>query len=99
MIDLSRLTGFEWDDSNKEKHWKTHGVLTGECEEVLFNLPLLLQPDPLHSQKEPRFYVLGHTSSGRGLFIGFTVREDKICVISARNMSKKERKIYEQENS
>lgn len=99
MIDLINLTGFDWDESNREKNWEKHGVLAGECEEVFFNLPLLLQPDPAHSQREPRFYVLGHTTAGRRLFIAFTVREDKIRVISARDMSKKERKIYEQENS
>jgi uncharacterized DUF497 family protein len=66
---------------------------------VFFNLPLLLQSDDAHSQKEPRYYVLGHTIAGRRLFIAFTIREDKIRVISARDMSKKERKIYEQANS
>ena len=98
MIDISNLTGFDWDESNREKNWEKHGVLAGECEEVFFNMPLLLQPDPLHSRKESRYFVLGHTSAGRRLFIAFTVREEKIRVISARDMSKKERKIYEQEN-
>jgi uncharacterized protein len=73
--------------------------LKEKCEEVFFNLPLLLQSDDAHSQKEPRYYVLGHTIAGRRLFISFTVREEKIRVISARDMSKKERKIYEQANS
>jgi len=99
MIDLSQLTGFHWDDSNREKNWGKHGVLASECEEVFFNLPLLLQSNDAHSQKEPRYYVLGHTIAGRRLFIAFTIREDKIRVISARDMSKKERKIYEQANS
>jgi uncharacterized DUF497 family protein len=99
MIDLSQLVGFDWDDSNREKNWEKHQVLASECEEVFFNLPLLLQPDPAHSQKEPRYYVLGHTIAGRRLFIAFTVREDKIRVITARDMSKKERSIYEQINS
>ena len=99
MIDLSQLTGFDWDESNRDKNWEKHEVLAGECEEVFFNLPLLLQFDDAHSQKEPRYYVLGHTIAGRRLFIAFTVREDNIRVISARDMSKKERKIYEQANS
>jgi uncharacterized DUF497 family protein len=99
MIDLSQLTGFDWDESNRDKNWEKHEVLARECEEVFFNLPLLLQSDEAHSQKEPRYYVLGHTIAGRRLFIAFTVREDKIRVISARDMSKKERKIYEQANS
>ena len=99
MFDLSQLSGFDWDESNREKNWEKHAVLASECEEVFFNLPLLLQSDVGHSQKEPRYYVLGHTISGRRLFIVFTVREDKIRVISARDMSKKERKLYEQIDS
>jgi len=98
MIDLSQLAGFDWDESNREKNWEKHAVLASECEEVFFNLPLLLQADVAHSQKEPRYYVLGHTISGRHLFIAFTVRGDMIRVISARDMSRKERKIYEQIN-
>ena len=99
MIVLSDLTGFDWDENNREKNWEKHQVLASECEEVFFNLPLLLEADPDHSQKEPRYYVLGHTIAGRRLFIVFTIREDKIRVISARDMSKKERSIYEQTNS
>ncbi|MCK6582774.1 MAG: BrnT family toxin [Anaerolineales bacterium] len=99
MIDLSQLVGFDWDENNRDKNWEKHEVLASECEEIFFNLPLLLQSDDAHSQKEPRYFVLGHTIAGRRLFIAFTVREDKIRVISARDMSKKERKIYEQANS
>ncbi len=86
----------ENDESNREKNWEKHGVLASECEEVFFNLPLLLQPDTAHSQKEPRYYVLGHTVAGRRLFIVFTIRADPIRVISVRDMSKKERSVYEQ---
>ena len=99
MIDSSAITGFDWDENNREKNWNKHGVLASECEEIFFNLPLLLQPDPSHSQKEPRYYVLGHTNLGRRSFVAFTIRGDKIRVISARDMSKKERSIYEQINS
>lgn len=99
MDDLSNVTGFDWDENNREKNWERHQVSAGECEEVFFNLPLLLEDDPSHSQKEPRYYVLGHTIAGRRLFIAFTIREYKIRVISARDMSKKERSIYEQTDS
>ena len=95
MIDLNRIDGFDWDKGNREKNWLKHRVATNECEEVFFNLPLLLQPaDAAHSQVEPRYYVLGQSDSGRNLFIAFTVRNDKIRVISARDMSRKERSIY-----
>ncbi len=99
MINLNDVTGFDWDEYNRAKNWQKHRVLAGECEEVFFNLPLLLAPDPAHSQKEPRYYVLGHTLAGRRLFIAFTIRKDKVRVISARDMSQKERAIYEEIDS
>jgi len=99
VINLNSIVGFDWDEGNREKNWLKHRVTTGECEEAFFNLPLLLQPDQSHSQAELRYFVLGQTNVGRYLFIAFTVRNDKIRVISAREMSQKERAIYEQANS
>lgn len=96
MIDFSFVTGFDWDAANRDKNWKKHQVANSECEEVFFNLPLLLQPDQAHSLTEARYYVLGQTNAGRRLFIVFTIRNEKIRVISARDMSKRERMIYEQ---
>jgi uncharacterized DUF497 family protein len=96
MIDFSSVTGFEWDDGNRDKNWEKHRVSNSECEEVFFNLPLMLQPDEAHSKSEARYYVLGQTNASRRLFIVFTIREEKIRIISAREMSKRERKIYEQ---
>jgi len=96
MIVLSSVTGFEWDDGNRDKNWEKHQVSNSDCEEVFFNLPLLLHPDPTHSQAEDRYYVLGQTNEGRRLFISFTIRGENIRVISARDMSKRERNFYEQ---
>lgn len=96
MIDFSLVTGFEWDDGNRDKNWEKHKVSNSECEEVFFNLPLMLQPDETHSQNEARYYVLGQTNAGRRLFIVFTIREERIRIISARDMNKRERMIYEQ---
>ncbi|MDI6768291.1 MAG: BrnT family toxin [Anaerolineales bacterium] len=99
MINLNSIVGFDWDEGNREKNWLKHRVTTSECEEAFFNLPLLLQPDPSHSQAEHRYFVLGQTNVGRYLFIAFTTRNDKIRVISAREMSQKESAIYEQADS
>jgi uncharacterized DUF497 family protein len=96
MIDISSVTGFEWDDGNRDKNWEKHQVSNSECEEVFFNLPLLLQPDPTHSEAAVRYYVLGQTNAGRRLFISFTIRGENIRVISVRDMSKRERNFYEQ---
>ncbi len=96
MIDFSSVTGFDWDDGNRDKNWEKHQVSNRECEEVFFNIPLLLQPDPAHSQAETRYYLLGQTNAGQRLFVSFTIRGENIRVISARDMSKRERTYYEQ---
>lgn len=91
---LSKCTGFEWDKHNSEKIKTKHDVTPVECEEVFFNLPVIAGDDEKHSEIENRFYVLGQTDSGRLLFLVFTVRKGKLRVISARDMNKKERRVY-----
>lgn len=94
---LNECHGFQWDEDNVEKNQKTHGVTYLESEEVFFNKPLLFYEDLYHSQTEKRYFVLGRTEIGRKLFIAFTIRNNLIRVISSRDMSKKERQIYEKE--
>jgi uncharacterized DUF497 family protein len=69
-----------------------------EAEQVFFNSPLLVLPDPRHSGAELRFHALGKTNEGRRLHITFMLRDagQFIRVISARDMHRKERVIYEQ---
>lgn len=96
MLDLDRITDFDWDKGNARKNEK-HGVSTAEAEQVFFNSPLLLLEDGGHSQSENRFHALGKTDAGRTLHIAFTLRQSGtlIRVISARDMHRKERAIYE----
>lgn len=94
MIDLSGIEGFEWDEGNLRKNWDTHKVSNLEIEQVFFNEPLLIAPDDKHSSVEFRFFALGKTDSTRLLFVVFTIRQRLIRVISARDMSRKERKAY-----
>jgi len=91
---LSRVEGFDWDKGNIEKNWERHRVAYIECEEVFFNKPLVIKEDEPHSTKEVRYHVLGQTDKGRLLFVVFTVRGNKIRVISARDMKRKERRLY-----
>ncbi|MCZ2112959.1 MAG: BrnT family toxin, partial [Anaerolineae bacterium] len=86
--------GFDWDEGNQDKNWLKHQVSNGECEEVFFNVPLLVADDDKHSQIEQRYFALGKTNDGRTLFISFVIRTSKIRVISARDMNRKERRIY-----
>jgi uncharacterized DUF497 family protein len=94
---LFQVEGFEWDQSHIDKNWEKHRVSHLECEEVFFNQPLLVQEDEIYSKFEPRYYVLGRSNDGRHLFIVFTIRRNKIRVISARIMSRRERRIYREE--
>jgi uncharacterized DUF497 family protein len=91
---LLGVTGFQWDQGNLEKNWLKHAVSPLECEQVFFNQPLVVAPDLKHSQHEERFFALGRTDIDRYLFVVFTVRRRKLRVISARDMSRKERMIY-----
>jgi uncharacterized DUF497 family protein len=97
VIDLSTITGFDWDEENARKN-ERHSVSMAEAEQVFFNTPLLLLGDFAHSQSEPRYHALGKATEGRRLHITFTLRGDcqLIRVISARDMNRKEQAIYEQ---
>ena len=91
---LSECSGFEWDDGNSDKNLIAHGVSAPECEEVFFNHPLPARKVEKHSKMEIRFYCLGHTDTGRLLFISFAIRSRNIRVISARDMNECEERIY-----
>jgi len=98
MINWAQVTGFDWDDGNSRKNAEKHGVGQPEAEEIFFNEPLLVLEDSKHSQAEARFHALGETDDERLLHITFTLRQNGklIRVISARDMHRKERAVYEQ---
>jgi uncharacterized DUF497 family protein len=91
-----QITGFEWDEGNSEKSWRRHGVTHTEAEQVFLNRPLVMADDPGHSAGEARYFGLGCTDLGRLLSVVFTFRGSLLRVISARPMSRRERRIYAQ---
>ncbi|HPO13221.1 MAG TPA: BrnT family toxin [Candidatus Hydrogenedentes bacterium] len=91
---MPSFEGFDWSGGNAEKNWQRHQVSPWESEQVFFNQPLFIAEDKAHSVHELRYYVLGKTDEERELFIVFTLRNKKIRVISSRDMSSKERRIY-----
>ncbi len=97
MINWKQVTGFDWDAGNERKSEERHAVNRFEAEQVFFNQPLLVLADQKHSQNEARYHALGASNSSRLLHITFTLRFDNtsIRVISARDMCRKERNIYE----
>jgi uncharacterized DUF497 family protein len=93
---LSNCEGFQWDEGNSDKNWYLHQVTNSECEEIFFNLPLIVASDFHHSTNEQRYYALGCTDADRWLFIAFTVRNNLVRVISAREMNQRETRKYGQ---
>ena len=97
--ELAACTGFEWDEGNADKNWELHQVSRGEAEDTFFNRPFVIARDLRHSIKEPRYAALGFTSAGRKLTVVFTLRQTLIRIISVRDMSRQERRVYDQASS
>lgn len=91
---LEQCAGFEWDHGNITKNWDKHDISTGECEQIFFNKPLMVKRDKEHSKLENRYYVLGRTNMNRLLFAVFTIQNEKIRIISARDMTDSEMERY-----
>ena len=88
---------FEWDPKKARRNLNTHGVSFDEASTV-FNDPLSLTiDDPLHSEDEERFVLLGQSLKGRLLVVVHTERENRIRIISARSATNKERLSYEED--
>lgn len=90
------VTGFNWDEGNSAKTWQRHGVTQAEAEQVFLNRPLVVGQASRHSAQETRQFALGRTDQGRELTVVFTLRGWLLRVISARPMSRRERRIYGQ---
>ncbi|MCL4378093.1 MAG: BrnT family toxin [Actinobacteria bacterium] len=86
---------FEWDKGNINKNYEKHKVTDNECEEIFFDAQLEVFHDKKHSTLEDRFYAIGQTVRSRTLFVVFTIRKNKTRIISARDINKKERLLYE----
>lgn len=93
---LKEILGFEWDKGNKIKNLTKHQVSQDECEETFFDFNRKVQKDLLHSANEERYVLLGRTKYKRLLYIVFTVKKEKVRVISARDINKRELKLYEE---
>ena len=95
MVTFKQPIKFIWDKGNQDKNWFKHQVTAEEAEQALFDPNKKIHPDKIHSQKEVRFILLGKTKNNRLLFIIFTTRNTNVRIISARDINKKERPLYE----
>jgi uncharacterized DUF497 family protein len=86
-----RIDGFQWDEENVVKNIIHHDTYPDEIEETFYN------PYKLRKTRQDRYLLYGVTDSGRNLFIVFQIQQDarrKLRVISARDMTKKEKSYY-----
>jgi len=96
MISWGEIKGFEWDKGNVDKSHQKHGIIPKESEEVFLDANLQIIRDIKHSQKESRFIVIGKSFKKKVLFVAFTLRKNRVRVVSARLANKKERRNYEE---
>ena len=87
---------FEWDPSKARKNIETHGISFDEASTAFKNTLSLTIHDPLHSDEEDRFILIGNSYRNRLLVVVHTERGNKIRIISARRATKKEKKQYEE---
>jgi uncharacterized DUF497 family protein len=99
MSVISNPLQFDWDTGNSGKNKRSHEVEDWECEEVFFDPQKVMLKDRLHSGQEERFILLGRTRQERLLYLAFTIRNEKVRIISARDVTKrKEIELYEKAN-
>jgi uncharacterized protein len=96
VVALPEVLEFEWDTGNEQKNWTAHHVRAEEAEEPFFAEDRLILEDIQHSTKEEtRFILIGKSKQGRLLFTVYTIRKEKIRIISSRDADKKEVRLYE----
>lgn len=86
---------FEWDETKARINQGKHGVSFPEATEVFADEYSSCVHDPDHSYEEDRYLLFGLSSKGKYMVVSFTERPDAIRIISARRMTRQERKAYE----
>jgi uncharacterized DUF497 family protein len=87
---------FEWDPDKAARNVAKHGVAFGEAATIFGDPRALTFADPDHSDDEDRFLTFGQSAEGHLLIVSHTDREERTRIISARRVTRKERRIYEQ---
>jgi uncharacterized DUF497 family protein len=87
---------FEWNRDKAASNLLKHGVSFTEAQTV-FSDPLYIDfYDPDRSENEDRYIIIGASNQRRVLIVAYTERESAIRIISAREVTKTERKVYEE---
>ena len=87
---------FEWDPEKAESNLAKHGVSFHEAATVFGDPLAITYFDPDHSDEEDRFLTFGQTSKGELIVVAHADRGDRTRIISARRLTRSERKQYEE---
>lgn len=88
---------FEWDEVKATNNLTKHGISFEEAK-TIFNDPLSISiPDPDHSADEMRYIDIGMSANGRLLVVVYTERGQNIRLISSRKVTRREQRVYEQD--
>jgi len=91
---FQNIEGFQWDEANSSKNWTRHRVSQTEAEQVFLNRPVVVTD--ARPGAEARWFAFGRTDGDRRLTVVFTIRGPRLRVISARPMSRSEKRSYDQ---
>lgn len=87
---------FEWDAHKAKANIAKHGLSFDEAATVFLDALALSGPDPDHSATESRYITFGVSSLGRLLAVSHTYRPGGNRLVSARRITRAERKLYEE---
>ena len=87
---------FEWDEEKAAINLKKHGISFNEAQTVWDDYFYIDLFDDEHSIEENRFIIIGESMNKRLLIVSYTERENRVRIISARELTPKERREYEQ---
>ena len=92
-----KIEGLIWFDEIIEKLLRKHNIYQNEVRDVLANQPYFRFVEKGHRPGENMYAAMGQTNAGRYLIVFFVYKKDRrAIVLSARDMTKAERKRYEQ---
>jgi uncharacterized DUF497 family protein len=88
---------FEWHPAKAASNLLKHGVSFEEAASVFDDVLAAIYENPDHSTSENRYLIIGTSALGRLLMIAYADRRERIRIISARKVTKRERELYEEE--
>jgi len=88
---------FEWDPEKAKTNLVKHGLRFAEAATVFQDLLSITIFDPDHSEDEDRYITIGKSERGRAVMVAHTDRGNRTRIVSARELTRAERKEYEEE--